>query len=142
MQSGRKKLIEWCRQNYNTELGKRERKAEMATLKKYGNAAYYPCELLEQHIVLYGAGKFGQHLHQRIVDLGQCHIVAWVDKMTLADYPDGVVKPECIRDLQYDQIVIAIWDETVAAEVREELRQQGVSEEKMLWVKYYEPWEK
>lgn len=142
-----RKLVEWCKHNYDTEQGKTERadkiQKEQHLREKYGKAAYYPCELLEENILLYGAGKLGRDLYDRIRDMRKCKIVKWVDKKMQGEYPAEVESTEGIENVECDQIVIAVMKEDVAEEIRLELIEQGVEGEKIFWVPTYtypNPW--
>lgn len=142
-----RKLIQQCKQEYFQEWGKRERAEKEAVEQKwiehFGHVAYYPCELLEEKIILYGAGKFGRKLHERIVSLGTNKIVKWVDSKiatrqeTRDSYPDEIESLEGIEKQKYDQIVIAVLDEKVAKTIQKELIQKGIPEEKIFWVSVY-----
>lgn len=142
-----KKLVEWCQENYDTEQGQMERtdkiQKEQLLREKYGRAAYYPCELLEENIILYGAGKLGQDLYGRIRDVGKSIVIKWVDKKLQGEYPAEVESVDAIENVKYDQVVIAVMKEAVAEEIRLELIARGVEEEKIFWTPAYtyrNPW--
>lgn len=140
-------LVEKCKREYNMEWGQRERAGKIMQEKeirrKYGRAAYYPCELLEKEIILYGAGKFGRELHKKIKDLGVSRVVRWVDKKiaqdkeTLMSYPDEVGSVDGIEDLMGDQVVVAVLSIKLADEIRDDLVQRGVPEDKIFWTPVY-----
>lgn len=136
---GEKALIQRCKNEYHSEWGITERKektqAEERRKEKYKRAAYYPIELLERRIILYGAGVLGRSLHERIREEGRSQIVGWVDKMTKqdADYPAEVSDVSFISDKEYDQIVIAVMKEEVATEIANELEVLGVPNHKIFW---------
>ena len=142
-----RRLARKCREEYDSEWGVRERaekiKQEQEYVKRYGRAAYYPCELLEGNIVLYGAGKFGRELYHRLCDQNQERVIRWVDKKTaknketLETYPDNVESVEQMGKWEFDQVVIAVLNEKVAEEIRYELKQKGISKEKIFWVPVY-----
>lgn len=141
------RLVQKCKKGYETEWGRKERAEkilkEQELVKKYGRAAYYPCELLEKDIILYGAGKFGRELHKKILDLGIGRTIKWVDKKvaknkrTLVSYPDEVDTVEGIEGLKFEQIVIAVLDEKVACEIQYGLVSKGIPAEKIFWVPVY-----
>ena len=112
-------------------------------MERYGRAAYYPCELLEKNIVLYGAGKFGRELYHRLQDQSQERRIRWVDKKiaknknTLETYPDNIESVEGIEEWEFDQVIIAVLNEGLAEEIRFELKQKGIPEEKIFWVPVY-----
>jgi len=133
-------LVQRCQREYGTEWGKLARREKMlqdrAEKEKYKWAAYYPCELLEKKIVLYGAGKFGRMLYRKIQDVGKSTIIKWVDQQLRADdfeYPGEVEKVGVIREISYDQIVIAVLREELAKEIEAQLCGSGVPQEKIFW---------
>ena len=134
-----KEFIDKCKREYNAGWAKHERiekiRREESMIRKYGYAAYYPCELLEKDIILYGAGKLGIGLHDKIVDLGINTIVKWVDKKaSKISSARNVELPETINDVVYDQIVIAVVDGNVASQIKEELIKMGIAEKKIFWI--------
>ncbi len=132
-----RKLADWCRQNYDSEQGKALRlerqQQEDARMEKYKRAAHYPCELLEENIILYGAGKLGTDLYLRLQEHGGCRIVKWVDKNPHGEHPAEVETVESIMDAEYDQVVIAVMNQQMAEEIKAELMEKGVSEKKIFW---------
>lgn len=134
-------LAEWCRQNYDSERGRllrMERQQEEDELReKYGRAVYYPCELLEKNLVVYGAGRFGQKLYRRLRDMGIYNIVKWVDKKLSGEYPAEVDTVESIATAAYDQVVIAVMNQDMAEEIAKELIDRGVPKDKLFWRSTY-----
>lgn len=105
--------------------------------RRYGRAAFYPTRLLEERIILYGAGKFGQDLHNRLLIEQRHHIVLWVDKNAAACRERGLTDVQDISEIKtvfYDQLVIAVMDEKVADSIRKELEAEGVCKENILWM--------
>lgn len=138
-----RELAEWCRQNYDSERGKALRmerqQEEDVSREKYGRAGYYPCELLEKNLVIYGAGRFGQKLYHRLCDMGIYNIVKWVDKKLAGEYPAEVDAVESITTAAYDQVVIAVMSQDTAEEITKELTDRGVPKDKIFWRPPY-PW--
>ncbi len=142
-----RELVRKCKQEYDAEWGIRERSEkivlEQEYVERYGRAAYYPCELFEKNIVLYGAGKFGRELYHRLQDQSQERRIRWVDKKiaknknTLETYPDNIESVEGIEEWEFDQVIIAVLNEGLAEEIRFELKQKGIPEEKIFWVPVY-----
>lgn len=143
-----KDLIQKYKQEHNTILGRLYRqKAELeqkALRERYGSAAFYPVRLLEEKIVIYGAGKFGRNLYKRLMDYGQHEIVSWVDKnaavcrQQIKDaFSVEVQDIAALITTDYDQVVIAVADKEMAASIQEELRQMGIAAEKMIWLRPY-----
>ena len=63
------------------------------------------------------------------------HLVLWVDKgwKTYQNDYTPVHSPKEIWNYEYDYIIIAIKKEKIAKEIRQELAQMGIAEEKILW---------
>ena len=142
-----KELIEWCKKEHDSIIGKLYRQEKenkhSALRRQYGKAAFYPVRLLEEKIVLYGAGKFGRDLYRRLKEDSEHEVVMWVDKNVYACRQSGlkeVVEPSEIGCTYDEQIVIAVMGEALAGEIMEELKQSGVQEERMVWLRpYYYP---
>ncbi len=97
----------------------------------------FPFPELEQscRIVLYGAGNVGMDYYRLIFRRNLVHLVLWVDKgwKTYQNDYTPVHSPKEIWNYEYDYIIIAIKKEKIAKEIRQELVQMGIAEEKMLW---------
>ncbi|MDR2727807.1 MAG: hypothetical protein LBB56_01655 [Chitinispirillales bacterium] len=83
-------------------------------------------------IVLYGAGSVGNQFYEQIAETNFCEVVLWLDKNA-----DGTLtkKPETIASLSvddYDIVVIAIENESIANEVKTILMNYGIPENKIL----------
>lgn len=134
-----RELVRKCKENYESAWGREQRadkiRQEEQMREAYGRAAYFPCELLEERVVLYGAGLYGRDLYRKIQQGSRSKVVQWVDKMKDYDsYPAEVEKVESIGKVAYDQILIGVKKEEIAAEIRDELKSLGVPTEKILWV--------
>lgn len=134
-----KQLVDKCKKEYQSEWGLTERKEKLEADKlqkeRFGRAAYFPTELLEEKVVLYGAGKYGCDLYQKISQDSRSRVVQWADSRNgYADYPSAVVSKEEIGKVDYDQIVIGVMKKQVAEEIRQELLNRGIPERKILWV--------
>lgn len=85
-----------------------------------------------RRVVLYGAGKVGSDFYKQIVCNEKKQILAWVDKN-----PVGTVvqSPECLRELEYDLILIAVLKKEVADEIRDFLLRSGLCDDsdKIIW---------
>ena len=102
----------------------------------YGLAAGFPVELLSKRVAIYGAGRLGKDLHRKITDLPDKEVVLWVDK-NYAKLQEGslsVVSPDRLLNISYDEIVIAVMNGKTAAVIRQDLIDQGIPEDKILWV--------
>lgn len=134
-------LIDRYRKEHDSTLGKLARlekeQMQKEQRRRYGRAAFYPTRLLEERIILYGAGKFGQDLHNRLLIEQRHHIVLWVDKNAAACRERGLTDVQDISEIKtvfYDQLVIAVMDEKVADSIRKELEAEGVCKENILWM--------
>ncbi len=134
-------LIGQYRREHDSALGRAARleKERMwkEQYKRYGRAAFYPTRLLEEQVILYGAGKFGQDLHNRLLIEQKHHIVLWVDKNAEACRKQGLSDVRDVSEIKtavYDQLVIAVMDEKLADSIREELETEGICKEKILWM--------
>lgn len=83
-------------------------------------------------VVLYAAGYVGREYYEQLRDNPNFTVALWVDKN--ADKMDMKINAvEEIRTADYDYIVIAVEDESVAAKIRSTLRGMGVADEKIVW---------
>lgn len=137
-------LIERCKREHDSALGKlyrqKEEKAERELRRRYGRAAFYPVRLLEEKVILYGAGKFGQELYRRLEEDAEHEVILWVDKMARSCQQKGLtevcdVSQICRRS--DGQIVIAVMSEGVAMEIQRELEEIGIQKERMVWIQPY-----
>lgn len=82
-------------------------------------------------IVLYGAGAVGQSYYILMSDT--YNIVAWIDSKK--KYVDSIKigKPEDIKNISYDYVILAVKDKVVALEMRTALIKLGVETERIIW---------
>jgi len=87
-------------------------------------------------VVLYGAGNAGRVFYKEIIEEAVCQLVAWVDKnakqirkTTMLPVRDV----ECISDIDFDYIIIAVLDKTIFEEIEEEIIKKGIAKEKIIW---------
>ena len=139
-----KALIEYYKKEHDGPIGKlyrQEKEREQRHLReRYAKAAFYPVRLLEERIVLYGAGKFGQDLYKRLIDDEDHQVVLWVDKKAAACRQQGLTDVHDVAEIagvSYEQVVIAVMDKVLAAAIREELQGIGIAEEKIIWLPSY-----
>ena len=135
-----KELIEHYKKENSGTLGRFYRQESEKGLremrKRYGRAAEYPVRLLEEKLVLYGAGKFGQDLYDRLAGDDEHRIVLWVDKNVENCRQQGLENVHYvsgIKNVNYDQIVIAVMDKKLADSIKDELEQTGIDKKKMIW---------
>ena len=136
-----KKLIERCKTERNGAIGtmyRRQGERKWKELRsRYGSAAFYPVRLLEEKIILYGAGRFGQNLYRELADSKEHEIVLWVDKNAencKKQGLEGVSGLSAIDQALYDQIVVAVMDKGLANEIMEGLEARGIAREKIVWL--------
>lgn len=102
-----------------------------------GPIGYWPYfgRLYNKRVVLYGAGKVGKMFRRYILRDGEARLVAWVDK-NFEEYRreqkqvDDISK---IKDVSFDYILIGVGEKEMADEIKRELLQFGVDEDKILW---------
>lgn len=84
-------------------------------------------------IILYGAGRYGTYFYEKMA--GRVEIVAWVDAgyehMSCAP-GKKIQTPDCIKDLKYDRIFIAVLDGRARQEIKKKLVGMGIAEEKIV----------
>jgi len=103
-------------------------------------AKYYFCsddELEGKKIILYGAGAVGRDYYAQISRYSDCQIAAWVDA-----HPERYRYPhirlyglEVLRSVEFDLLLIGVWDEKTANEIRSQLTAYGVDKSKIFWSK-------
>lgn len=104
-----------------------------AQLTKY--ACPFPELEKDSKIILYGAGKVGTDYYWQIYRRKLAELVLWVDKRWMEYQNDytPVYAPEEITNHVYDYIIIAVTKKELADEIRKELIQKEIAEEKILW---------
>lgn len=139
-----KALIEYYQKEHGGGIGKlyrQEKERERRHLREhYGRAAFYPVRLLEERIVLYGAGKFGQDLYKRLMEDGEHEVILWVDKKATSYREQGLTDVHNVTEIAgvaYDQIVIAVMDKKLAGDIWGELLGMGIAEERIVWLPSY-----
>jgi len=98
----------------------------------YGNGILYPFGKVnkEDRLLLYGAGKLGVELKAYLEAQG-FFVVGWADKS--ANRP-GVIRPDEIREADFDYVIITVLIADVVEHIREDLKKLGVPDEKVLFV--------
>lgn len=139
-----RELIEQCQREHGSTLGRLYRQEDdrcrNMMRKRYGRAAFYPVRLLDEKIVLYGAGKFGQDLYGRLKEDQEHEVTIWVDKNAEACRQRGLAEVRDISEIKHSgdaQIVIAVAAEDMASEIRRELEQAGISPGRITWIRPY-----
>lgn len=88
-------------------------------------------------IVLYGAGEVGSCYYKYLQSGGEYNLVAWVDMKYEKYIKKGYeVEPVDILDtIDFDYILIAIYNDKIAHDIIDELVLNGIPKEKLLWKK-------
>lgn len=83
-------------------------------------------------IVLYGAGNVGKSYYRQLAQAEGVEIVAWVDKKVGMVYGCRIESPDILKDIDFDQVLIAVKRSEMADEIRGQLN-GIVSREQILW---------
>lgn len=94
-------------------------------------------QMNEENVILYGAGRVGADYHKKLVDCMKFRLCGWVDKNYEKCRQNGLdVQPvEYLQNIAYDYILVAVNNEKVFCEIKEELKGTGVIENKIIWGK-------
>lgn len=86
-------------------------------------------------IILYGAGRVGEDFYRLLMMTDYCRLVIWTDKNAQLYRSQGlqVADIEEIRHCTYDYILIAVYQQKVAKEIRTELELFGIAPNKIVW---------
>lgn len=112
-------------------------------LKSYSRLKYnmplFPFQSVEprSNIILYAAGGFGKVIYNYVCDSSDLNLVGWTDKNYLSLKKEGLPVDDIsiITKRDYDCIVIAVLNEKTAIKIRDDLISNGVSGEKIDYVK-------
>lgn len=99
---------------------------------KYEKGILFPVGEIEpgDRVVVYGAGRFGCELKGILEKNEYCKVIAWVDKAGKAETENI----EYLDHVLYDKIIIAVLIGDVVEEIRRNLTDRGVSQEKIFSV--------
>lgn len=88
-------------------------------------------------IVLYGAGDVGTSYYEQLKEQDIWEIVSWVDRLCAGKIRKGCVisSIDSLKKEEYDKILIAVKDEKLALDIREQLFLFGIKKEKMVWIR-------
>ena len=91
--------------------------------------------LNNKKVVLYGAGRVGQDYYKLYKKLKDFELVLWVDQNfgALCDENQKIESVNEILMAEYDYILIALSNIYVAQEVKKQLIDLGIVEDKILW---------
>lgn len=101
----------------------------------FGLANGYPVGVLANKVALYGAGKFGRDLYEKMRAMGK-EIACWVDKRDEVLREQGLpVEPmERLCQGGFEQVVIAVKNQETADEIGEILVSMGIDRELIFWM--------
>ena len=93
-------------------------------------------DLLDKKIIIYGAGGVGYSYYLQLYQFSRCEVVAWVDKnFAKFNYKEGKVEPiDRMDEIDFDLILIAVREESVAKEIKNSLAKSGIDREKLFWI--------
>lgn len=91
-------------------------------------------------ILLYGAGAVGIQLYNYISSSKCCEIVYWADKNYSSFANLNVKSPKAIVDIEFDYLIIAIFNRNAYVSAENDLISTGIDERKIRWIdqKYLE----
>ena len=90
---------------------------------------------LKGNIVLYGAGKRGRKVLQKLLKNQDIRVVLWADKnyVSCAAAEMEISSPSRIMETDFDCVLIGVASDKLAREIRQELMELGVPMAKILW---------
>ena len=94
-------------------------------------------DLRGKKIAIYGAGEVGRDYYAQLCRYRDIEIVAWFDsncEKNRYEYAD-IEGVDCIRDYDFEKIIVAIDNEIIAEEIKNTLLMNGQTEEKIIWRK-------
>lgn len=120
-------------------LGKQFKTGKILERNKVVFSYRFPYDLIPEgkRIVLYGAGQVGEDFCKLLRMTGYCQVVAWVDK-SASLYRKQNLQVEDFDEIgrrSYDYVLIAVYQEKMAEEIRNELIVFGVNPNKIVWGK-------
>lgn len=91
----------------------------------------------KKDVILYGAGKVGEDYREKLKESGGIRICGWVDKRFESCRAKGmdVCPVETLKGQRYDYVLVAVKQEPLFGEIKEELLHMGVEEDKIVWGK-------
>lgn len=99
----------------------------------------FPYELVKagSKVVIYGAGVVGRCYYNCLKSGSYAEVAALVDKnwSGMADTAYEVYPPDRILEIPYDVVIIAVEPEELYRNIRDELKELGVEDEKIIWKK-------
>lgn len=91
--------------------------------------------LNNKRVILYGAGLVGQDYYKLYKKMKDYNLILWVDENwhSFCENEYKVQTVESIKDVEYDYILIAVKAPNVVVEIRKNLINVGVADEKIIW---------
>lgn len=94
--------------------------------------------LQNKKVAIYGAGHWGNMYHGNLRCRGYCNVVGWFDKNAHKinremELPFFVRKVEDLKEIEYDYILVAVDKKELALQIKKELQDMGIAEEKIVW---------
>lgn len=88
-------------------------------------------------ICLYGAGKVGGDFYRYFKQSESYKLLAWTDKRASLYIKQGMdlISVDELKKIDFDYIVVAVLQEQMANEIMCELKEMGISENKIYWKK-------
>lgn len=127
--------VDFAKKHYETRVFQiiQEKKINNCHIERY----QYPDEekWIDKQVVLYGAGKVGYDYYIQMSKNQRMEIVAWIDKSTSKSTPYVSIKtPSVLDKLIFDGIIVAVKEERLYDEIKNELMvQYGISESLITW---------
>ncbi len=90
-------------------------------------------ELKGKCVALYGAGRVGQDYYHQMREYQYCNVVCWIDKKEKQLAYAEVEGTEALSAYEYDVIVIAVLDKSIADEIKRQLRDLHCSCDRIVW---------
>lgn len=106
------------------------------TQDKKNELFLFPFQIIPRasKLILYGAGRVGNEYYKQIQLTGYCQVVAWVDRFkTISENGSSIQQPENLLTIDYDYIVVAVYEEKIANEIIKFLEMMGASRNKIVW---------
>lgn len=131
------RYLKYCKKNHEGIVGSVFRIRKTLKEGKYEKNLKYkiPFEILKSKIVLYAAGNVGQSYYRQLRNSRKHKVVLWVDTKWEEFRKLGmpVSNPLEIKNIEYDQIVIAVAGDKVAEAIKDMLIGFGINKDKIIW---------
>lgn len=101
------------------------------------NTYLFPFNIIEKNakVAIFGAGGVGKAYYEQITESDFCQLVLWVDNLWSNYVKEGYdVKPiKELWNVQYDVLIIAVQSKKMAEEIKVNLLNWGLEEDKIKW---------